>query len=454
MLRLETVEQPEVGDVLAALSRALDLVEGQPQGHAFRSARIAVATAKLLGLDEAFQLSIYYASLLKDAGCSNNSARIHAIFGGDETVAKRNVKVIDWTNPLQNAVYGVSHAERGAPLRVRLQKVAELARGNGNVMDEVTAARCTRGADIARYLGFDSHVIDGVRCLDEHWDGRGSPAKLRGEAIPLSARILCLAQTLEVFVTTYGVAAGYRMLRSRRGKWFDPSVVDAAIGLERDIEFWSDHASHLAGEHLSPPIPASALVKSLDCLDRVCEAFAQIVDAKSTFTAEHSTRVTSYAVAIGTGMGLSSVQITDLRRAALLHDIGKLGVPNSILDKPGKLTDEEFSRIREHPKFSEEILSHIRGFERVTAIAAAHHERLDGRGYHRGVDGDQLSMEMRILAVSDVFDALSAERPYREALPLEKVFEIMDRDLGTAFDGDAVTCLRELAFGDKLPKAA
>jgi putative nucleotidyltransferase with HDIG domain len=157
-------------------------------------------------------------------------------------------------------------------------------------------------------------------------------------------------------------------------------------------------------------------------------------DAKSAFTAQHSSRVTTYAVALGKTLELSDERQKVLRRAAFLHDIGKLGISNSILDKPGKLDQSEFSRIQQHPKYSFEILDHIRGFSEVAEIAGAHHERLDGKGYHLGKAAEQLSIEMRILATADVFDALTADRPYRKALSTEESLQIMNRDAGTAFD--------------------
>lgn len=140
--------------------------------------------------------------------------------------------------------------------------------------------------------------------------------------------------------------------------------------------------------------------------------------------------------------GFDQERLRTLRHAALLHDIGKLGIPNSILEKPGKLDDDEFARIKLHPQFSYEILRPIRAFERVAEIAAAHHERLDGRGYWRGLSADQLDLDMRILAVADVFDALSAERPYRGAMPMPEVFAILERESSTGLDPECVAMLK------------
>lgn len=178
-------------------------------------------------------------------------------------------------------------------------------------------------------------------------------------------------------------------------------------------------------------------------IDTVCDAFSQIVDAKSHYTAEHSLRVCSYALEIAEAMDFSPERMTTMRRAALLHDLGKLAVPNTILDKAGALSQEEWKRVRQHPYHTAQVLGRIVGFERIAAIAGAHHERLDGQGYPQGLDGSDLDQEMRILAVADVFDALSSARPYREALPLTQVFAIMEKDAGQALDRDSIEVLKE-----------
>jgi putative nucleotidyltransferase with HDIG domain len=176
-------------------------------------------------------------------------------------------------------------------------------------------------------------------------------------------------------------------------------------------------------------------------LDRVAHAFASIVDAKSPYTAHHSERVATIAVAVAALLDLDADKRKTLHRAALLHDIGKLGVSNRILDKPGPLGKTEWATIRRHPQWTMEILSRLGAFRDVARIAAAHHERLDGSGYHRGLTAEQLDQPSRILAVADVAEALSAERPYRQALGPDKVLTIMRRQANCALDPGAVAAL-------------
>ena len=434
------------GEILAALSHALDLVEGQPRGHAIRTSMIAMRLASELRLSTNQCESLFYAALLKDVGCSTNSARIHKMFGGDEFLAKRKVKYIDWTNPIESVKYAITTINPKAGIVEKLQRMAAMAGSPTHAMDEATAARCTRGAAIAMQLGFDANAASAVQSLDEHWDGKGSPSHRSKESIPLLARILCISQTLEIFVTSFGVESGYEMLQARSGSWFDPEIVKAAISLKQD-RLWSDHSDHVEG--LSVPLhePESAMERPLTNIDKVAEAFATVIDAKSSFTFEHSSRVNQYSMMLAEFFNFDSERTTVLRRAALLHDIGKLGVPNSVLDKPGRLTEDEFGVVKDHPKYTYEILGQIRGQARMTEIATNHHERLDGRGYWRGLSADDLDLDMRILAAADVFDALSAKRPYREALPLFDVFMIMEKDAGNHLDPMCVSALKEIYRG-------
>jgi len=182
-------------------------------------------------------------------------------------------------------------------------------------------------------------------------------------------------------------------------------------------------------------------------VDEICGAFAEVVDAKSPFTFRHSNGVAEAAVRIAETLGMTSDEVTLLRRAGLLHDIGKLSVPNSILEKPGKLDAEEWAVVKQHPYYSWQILRKVPRFGRLSEVAACHHERLDGRGYFRSYDETKLDLPSRVLAVADVYDALAARRPYREALPLETVLGIMRKDAGQALDGARVEALATAMSG-------
>jgi len=248
---------------------------------------------------------------------------------------------------------------------------------------------------------------------------------------------------VDVFHTAFGEAAALREVGLRSGTWFDPGLVEAFGDAAAADGFWEA----LAEEDLRQTIYALEPAKAVryadeDYLDDIAEGFAQVVDSKSPFTAGHSERATVFADRIAEQMGMEAQDRRWLRRAALLHDIGKLGVSNSVLDKPGKLDDGEFAAIKMHPVYSHRILTNIEPFESIAVVARDHHERLDGKGYPNGISGDEIGLETRIVTVADIFDALTADRPYREAMPLAKALGIMSAMVGPAIDPDCFDALR------------
>jgi putative nucleotidyltransferase with HDIG domain len=312
--------------------------------------------------------------------------------------------------------------------------------------DEVTreaiGTRCERGGEIARMLELPEPTAQAIQALDEHWDGSGQPLGLRGEEIPLLGRILCLAQTVEVFARTMGARGAYGMALKRRGRWFDPALVDALLSVRDDRAFWGPLEDPRAVPPLALWEPADrVLTAGEDRLDRVADAFGRVIDAKSPFTARHSAEVSRWAVATGAVMGLPPEDLRDLQRAGLLHDIGKLAVSNRILDKPGRLDAGELAAIREHPRHTQQILERVACLRAIVDTAASHHERLDGSGYHRGLAAFDLSRPARILAVADVYEALTADRPYRAAMPTERALEILREQRGSGLCPASVDAL-------------
>ncbi|BDI30669.1 metal-dependent phosphohydrolase [Capsulimonas corticalis] len=435
-----------LAEILSSLSYALDLTGGQPMGHAQRSCLIGMRIGSLYGLSENELTSLYYAVLMKDAGCSSNAARMYEIFGSDDLKAKGDASVVDWSNIFEAARYAAAHALPSGSLCMRAARVLKIGVQGSRQNQEIQESRCNRGSQIAMMLGLGKQAADCIRSLPERWNGSGAPQGLCGEAIPLLSRIASLAQTIDVFDRTFGLDAAYEMAEKRSGRWFDPELVRIAQRFRNDLNFWHEVRNSARETLLDLDIRAAIEMATESRIDSICDAFAQIVDAKSPFTGQHSSRVRDYSVQIARGLGISGARLTTMRRAALLHDVGKLAVPNTILDKPGKPDEEEWKCIRLHPFHTQQILHQIPGFERITQIASAHHERLDGRGYFQGLNADQLDLDMRILAVADVYDALSAERPYRGALPQEEVFAILDKDRGIALDADCIDVLKKYAM--------
>lgn len=452
-------------DIVASLSHALDLTEGQPVGHSIRSCMVGMELGRALDLSDEDLSDLYYALLLKDAGCSANAAPVAEAFGSDDHPVKRALKTTDWSRYLSAARYALANAALGRPFLRRIPYMLRLARGGDPMAREFTRLRCHRGADIALRLGFSEWTASAIRNLDEHWDGKGHPDGVAGRDIPLAARIACLAQTVDVFLEEGGVPAVMEMLRRRRGRWFDPELVDVVLDWQDRDRWWvrvRSAISPTALVGLEPPERIRRL--ELDGLDTVAEAYAEVIDAKSPFTYRHSMGVARVARAMARKRGEPETEVRRIYRAGLLHDIGKLGVSNRILDKAGALTDREFRQVQEHPRHTLEILQHVEAFSDLARTAAFHHERLDGSGYPWGVGDDRLDESARCLAVADVFEALSARRPYRDALPVGRVLEILRQDAGSRLDRGMVevlaSCLddeghlKETAAGAAAPDGA
>ena len=431
-----------LSSVLAGLSYALDLTEGLRPGHAVRSSLIGMRLARQLGLSDEQQSHLFYALLMKDLGCSSNAARFAVLFGADDHRVKADLKTTDWPKALDAFRFVARNVAPGQFWLTRaFQLLGVLTRGPEGAR-EVVRTRCERGADIARMLGFHNDTVQAIRALDEHWNGAGQPYALRGDRIPLLARILGLAQTAEVFFTTYGVDSAYDMAIARKGSWFDPEIVEAFVAFRADLEFWRALVEDDAQAQVTQLEPADrVIVADEDRLDRVAEAFALVIDAKSPWTFQHSRGVAATGVAIAQVMGYADEQVREIRRAALLHDIGKLGVSSLILDKPGALTDDEFRAMRRHPVATREILMRTGCFRHLASAAASHHERLDGSGYDLGLNRSSLPMLTRVLCTADVCDALRASRPYRPSMPIERVLDVMGREVGNAIDP---TCFEAL----------
>lgn len=438
----EAMQQIRLSELFGALSHALDMVEGQPAGHCVRCCWIGIHIGREIGLDDEQIWELYYTLLLKDLGCSSNAARICRLFLTDDLTFKHDVKTIDGSLP-QALRFVLSHTALKAGLTDRFRTLIHVFLTSGQIGRELVETRCHRGADIARKMRFSEAVALGIQNLDEHWDGGGMPLGLRGTTIPVYARVALMAQVVDVLQIANGIDAAKLEINNRSGTWFDPQLVAAFERVSVNPGFRETLRSNDLQQAIFALEPAqrSATVDE-DYLDDIAAAFAQVIDSKSPYTSGHSERVTLFTDLIAEQLKLPMDRRRWLKRAALLHDIGKLGVSNSILDKPGKLDPDEWAAMQMHAAYSETILSRIAAFGDLAAIAGAHHERLDGKGYPRGLKGDQIVTETRIITTADIFDALTADRPYRAAMPVSKALSIMTDMVGTQIDGNCFNALR------------
>jgi HD-GYP domain-containing protein (c-di-GMP phosphodiesterase class II) len=440
-----------LSELVGALSHALDITEGQPKGHCVRCCWIGMHIGQVLGLGERERWALYYTLLLKDLGCSSNAARICELYLTDDLHFKRDFKTVgDSLQQVLAFVFG--HTGVNAGLGARLKAVLNILGNGPQIAHELIQTRCQRGADIARQLRFPDEVAQGIHSLDEHWNGQGKPEGLRGQAIPLYARIALLAQVVDVFRTAAGPEAAVREVQARSGSWFDPELVAAFEQAARQPAFWAVMASPRLDRAVQALEPVACQVPlDDDYFDDIAAAFGQVVDSKSPYTSGHSARVALYVDRMAEQMAMPEARRRWLKRGALLHDVGKLGVSNAVLDKPGKLDAHEWDAVKRHAAYTEAILGRIRPFAELARVAAAHHERLDGGGYPRGLRRDDIAMETRIITTADIFDAISAERPYRGAVPVPRTLEMMAENLGTAIDPLCFEALQQVIAREGLP---
>lgn len=424
----------KLSQLISSLSYALDITEGQPAGHCIRSCWIGMKLGEAIGLSKQQCWHLYYVLLLKDLGCSSNASRICELYLTDDLSFKRDFKWVDGSLP-QVLRFVLRHTGSKAGILSRFGAIAEVFNHGDEIAQELIQTRCTRGADIARQLRFGEEVATSIHALDEHWNGEGRPDKLSGQNIPIYARIALLAQVVDVIYQSGGQQDAIAEVKKRAGVWFDPELTRAFLQIAKDASFWSMLESETLDQHILSLEPGG-FEKELDedFYDDIAEAFGQVVDAKSPYTAGHSSRVALYASLLAEQLGFEPERIRWIKRAALLHDVGKLGVSNTILDKPGKLTDEEYEQVKLHAVYTQDILGRIPAFGELASISAAHHERLDGRGYPLGLKESEITLESRIITTADIFDAITADRPYRDAVPVQKTLDIMKGLVNSALD--------------------
>ncbi|MGJ8528345.1 HD-GYP domain-containing protein [Maritalea sp.] len=454
-LQQEQKNQVRLAELIAALSQALDITDGQPKGHSARACWVGMSIGKFLNFRHEDLSHLYYAVLLKDLGCSSNASRLCAHYLTDDLTFKFAYKKVDGSLP-QALSFVIRNTGPKATFAEKFRSIIRSLRLGQEFPRQLLETRCQRGAEIARQMRFSEPVAEALLSLDEHWDGSGNPEGRKGKAIPKFSQIALLSQIVDVFFEAGGRAQAIEVVQSRSGTWFDPNLVKAFLVVAKDDAFWqtlADPDLPLAIYQHEPT--QNQIIADEDYLDDVAQGFAKVVDSKSPYTAGHSDRVMLFSDLIAEEMGVSQAQRRNLRRAALLHDIGKLGVSNTVLDKPGRLDDIEFAAVKKHPIYSRQILSNVTAFRSLVHVAGGHHERLDGKGYPDGLEGDEIDLDTRIVTVADIFDALTADRPYRAAMSVEKSMSILEDMVDSAIDRDCFEALkRAVAKFDELPKSS
>lgn len=443
-------------DVLGALSLAGDLAVGLPAEHGLRSCLVAMRVAQRLSLPAWEQITVYYTSLLMDAGCTAWTSQIAKRMLTDEIVARRELVFhTDIRSRFQLVGWMWRFLAHGAPFGTRAGRFVDFAAHGPDVLREGFQNTCDVARDLAARLGMPEEVQGALLSVFEQWDGGGFPRGLQGQNIPMACRVVYLAAFFEVFHASGGRAGAIELTRRGRGRAFDPEAVDALLAATNEADFWQAFESD---ESLWPAVmslePENRLRwTSEEQVTDAAVALADFADMKSAYSLGHSRRVAAAAEGVALRVGLSEGDVLDLRRAALTHDLGLVAVPSFVLDKPrAKLTRSEWEQVRLHPYHGERILSNVPALRAAAEIVGAHHERLDGDGFHRGLKGRQIPVGAQVIAVSDRFDELTHDAPDRSALAPEEALEVMKGEVGSSFSAAVFEPLKgTLGFAQAAP---
>lgn len=395
----------DFGQLIHALSDTIDLVGVDEIQHGKRVGYMALECAKTMGLTAADQLRLYHIGLLHDCGVS--STRVH----------KKLVDELDWPESHYHCGIGANRLQGFAPL---------------------------------------AHFADAILYHHTRWDEL--------KRIPLSdktreeANLIFLLDRVDALASMTGnpnrLAAGDTICRKVihfRNSYFKTELVDIFLAASTKEAFWITQQPEHLQNYLQLEVNApSEIYLDTTQLTEMARVFAEIVDAKSTYTAEHSLGVTRLSGDLARKCQLSETTITRLQVAGLLHDLGKLQVPDAILEHRGYLEGENLALMRHHSYVTHMILNRITGLEEIALWASNHHEKLDGSGYPYRRKGDDLSIESRIIIVADIFQALAQNRPYRAPLPLNTIVEMLaqqasdgklDRDIVAIVQSEPDRCL-------------
>jgi putative nucleotidyltransferase with HDIG domain len=428
---------------VATLSYAADLGLGQPLEHSMRQTVIALRLADLIGASDRDRAATYYLGLLMNTYCHADAAEQSRWFGDDISFKGDGFELLD-KNTAQIISFIVRRVGSHGSGAARVRRLAVFPATGVKEMMSFLATHSTLGAQFADRIGLDETACHAIRQAFEQWDGKGYPAHLRGEDICLPARLVQLTGPVEVFSRQRGTEAARAFVGRHRGSQFDPAVADLFCDRAPELLDGLDKAAGWDAILNAEPVLGRRVVGA--DLDDVLQAMADLVDLKSPYLAGHSRGVASLASQAARSLGFSTEDVNVVRRAGYLHDLGRLGVSNSIWDKPAPLTDGERERVRLHPYLTDRMLVRVDALKRSREIAARHHERLDGSGYPHRLTAASLTRLDRLLAAADVYHAMTEPRPYRDPLePDQASAALQDEARSGRLDGEAVNAVLKAA---------
>jgi HD-GYP domain-containing protein (c-di-GMP phosphodiesterase class II) len=423
-----------IAGVIAALSVTSDLTRGHPPGEAMRACLLATELARRAGVDPVEQAEVFYASLMRFAGCAATSHEAAGAFGGDDIAVRSRGDLIDPTRPIEALQFlaGLGHGAEKLRVLARGPKVAK-------IVEESARADCEVGADLTQRLKLPEAVRRAVLCAFERFDGKGSPSGLAGEEVSQAARFAAVGFAAVMFDAVGGVALAVETVTRWSGRALDPA--SAAIYLEAPSELLKvSNPDDLWAAVVDTEPQPRRLFRDDVHLDEALAGFGDAADLKTPFFQGHSRGVALLARSASTYAG--SVDPVIAYRAGLVHDLGRVAVPTGVWERPGALRADEWELVRLHPYHSGRILARSPVLEPLQAIVSRHHERADGSGYPAGVRGGDLDATARLLAAADVWHALGEPRPHRAALSQAAASRVIS---GLPLDRDAVRALLRAA---------
>jgi HD-GYP domain-containing protein (c-di-GMP phosphodiesterase class II) len=405
-----------LAELVATLSLGIDLGFAQPMEHVLRQCLIAVRLAEASGLDERQRGTVYYTALLINVGCHSDAHEQAKWFGDD--IAMKTIKFDHEPTSLRMKAAGMRMLGAGHNPLHRFRLGLEFFISGHREVDGMIAHHAAIARSLGEQLELPADVLDSLGAAYERWDGRGWPGRLEGDQVPVAARIAVAAEYIEVANRLGGVEAVKELARERRGEHFDPGLCDL-IEAEGEV-ILSDLDAAGTWDAVIEAEPALTVVLAGERLDRALLAIASFVDLKSPYFLGHARAVSELAAAAGTALPLPDAEVRTLRRAGLVHGLGRLGVSNAILDKRGPLAAGEWERVRLQPYLTERMLSQSRALAPLAAIAVQHRELLDGSGYPRALGGSAISPSARILGAADAYQSMREPRPHRPAMTAEQ----------------------------------
>jgi HD-GYP domain-containing protein (c-di-GMP phosphodiesterase class II) len=430
-------------ELMAAISLATDIGMAQPLESGLATCLVAVALADRLGLDPPERQRTYHLSLLQHIGCTAAATPVAAIMG-DELVMRANAATLDFADRGQMFAFLLSHVARTNPV---LSRPTALLRAvvKGSELTATAGGICEAAQMLGRRFGYEERFLADLGRVLEYWDGKGFPGAVRGEEIPVPARVVQVATLAVACHRQAGLAGTVDLVRIRGGHSLGPAeaaaFLDDPSGLLEPVvanaSLWDEV---IAAEPVPDPDATD------DDIDRALRAVADFVDLKAPCLANHSAGVAALAADAATLLGMPADEVTDVRRAGWLHDIGRVGVSSAIWNHGDPLTPHQWEQVRLHPYYTNRVLDRTPFLRRLGAIASAHHERVDGTGYFRAVRSAQLPLTARVLAAADAYHAMTEPRPYREAFPPDRAAGYLRNEVAAGhLDGTAADAVLQAA---------